>query len=132
MDPITPHTFYQYLAQRKLMATRCQACQAVHLPPRPICPACHGTAMEWVETSGRGRLAAYTAVAIGPTFMSEQGFGRDNPYLTGIVELEEGVKISARLLGLDAKKPADIRIGQPLQVEFIESGGKVVLAFSAV
>jgi uncharacterized protein len=132
MEPFTSHTFNQFLAQKKLMAARCTRCGALHLPPRTICPACRAAEMEWVETSGRGRLAAFTAVGIGPAFMSEQGFGRDNPYLSGIVELDEGVKVSARLLGQDAKNPASIRIGTPMEVDFIESGEKVYLAFRAV
>lgn len=127
--PFTPHSFSHYLGQKKLMASRCAACGALHLPPRAVCPACQAAQMEWFETSGKGRLAAFTAVTIGPSFMIEQGFGRDNPYLTGIVELEEGVKISARLLGGDPKNPAAVQIGSPMQVEFIEVGEKVLLGF---
>jgi uncharacterized protein len=54
--------------------------------------------------------------------MNEQGYGRDNPYLTGIVELEEGVKISARIVGVDARHPAAVKTGMPLQLDFIDSG----------
>jgi uncharacterized OB-fold protein len=89
--------------------------------------------MEWVEMSGKGRLTAFTSVFIGPTFMNEAGFGRENPYLTGIVQLDEGVKISARLLGMDARHPESIQIGIPLEVEIIGQGEgderKAVLAF---
>jgi uncharacterized OB-fold protein len=54
--------------------------------------------------------------------MIAAGFGRENPYLAGVVELEEGVKISAQILGLDAKKPDQVKIGTPLKVEFVERG----------
>ena len=37
--------------------------------------------------------------------MIEQGYGRDKPYVSGVVELDEGVKISARIIGVDATKP---------------------------
>jgi hypothetical protein len=51
------------------------------------------------------------------------------------VELEEGVRISAQVLGLDAKKPDNIKIGTPLQAEFVARGDsekkKTVLAFRA-
>ena len=36
--------------------------------------------------------------------MIAEGYGRDNPYLAGVVELDEGVKISAQILGADARK----------------------------
>jgi uncharacterized OB-fold protein len=65
--------------------------------------------------------------------MIEQGFDRDNPYLTGIVELEEGPKISARLIGFDASQPDQAKIGSPLSVTFLEYGEgdekKTALAF---
>lgn len=120
--PFTAASFNQYLAEKKLMAARCATCGALHLPPRAICPKCHGEKMEWVETSGRGRLAAFTSVAIGLSAMNAEGYSRENPYCVGIVEMEEGVKISARLLGVDAKNPATSNIGAPLTMEFLERG----------
>ena len=133
--PFTAAAFNQYLNEGKLMASRCAACGALHLPPRAICPRCYGEAMEWVETSGRGRLAAFTAIHLGLSAMTAEGYSRDNPYCSGIVELEEGVRISARIVGVDAKNPASIQIGAPLTVEFVERGDtearNSVLAFRA-
>jgi uncharacterized OB-fold protein len=130
--PFTAASFSQYLSEGKLMASRCLGCGRLHLPPRAICPNCHGDQMAWAETSGRGRLAAFTAVHIGLSGMAAEGYSRDNPYLCGIVELEEGLSISARLLGLDARQPADGAIGTPMTVEFVRPpGGQVVLAFRA-
>jgi uncharacterized OB-fold protein len=120
--PFTAASFNQFLAEKKLMASRCTGCGALHLPPRPICPKCHGETMEWAQASGQGRLAAFTSIYIGLTATNAEGYGRDNPYCAGVVELEEGVKISARVLGVDAKRPASIQIGAPLTVEFVERG----------
>jgi uncharacterized OB-fold protein len=78
--------------------------------------------MAWEEMSGKGALAAFTSIAIAPTFMVEQGYGRDHPYVSGIVELEEGVKISARILGIDPNEPASIQIGAPMMLDFTEIG----------
>ena len=133
--PFTAASFDQYLAEGKLMASSCTNCGAFHLPPRAVCPACHGEALEWVQTSGKGTLAGFTVVYIAPTFMIEQGYGRDKPYISGIVELEEGVKISARITGLDPAQPDQIEIGAPLLVDFITVGegdeAKTYLAFKA-
>jgi uncharacterized OB-fold protein len=89
--------------------------------------------MEWSEMSGKGKLSAFTAVHVAPTFMIEEGYGRDNPYCTGIVEVEEGIQISARILGVDAADAKKIKIGTPLRVEFLERGegenSKTYLAF---
>ena len=90
---VNDHGYEAYLREDKLMGCRCQSCQALFVPPRTICTSCHGTDMFWEEVSGAGRLAAFTAIAIGPAFMAEEGYGRDNPYITGVVELDEGAKL---------------------------------------
>lgn len=131
----TAHAFQEHLNQGQLFASRCRACQRVYLPVRALCPDCDQADLEWIELSGKGKLIAFTSVYIGPSFMIGQGYGRDKPYLTGIVELEEGPRISARLLGLDPLNPALIKIGMPLAFTVIEMGGEQAgkqLAFQVV
>jgi len=134
--PFTAASFDQYLAESKLMASRCEDCGELTLPPRAICPKCHSEKMTWTETSGKGKLAGFTVISIAPTFMIEQGYGRNNPYVSGIVELDEGVKVSAHINGLDATQPAEIKVGTPLAVDFVTFGegdnAKTYLAFKAV
>ncbi|MEN8172830.1 MAG: Zn-ribbon domain-containing OB-fold protein, partial [Chloroflexota bacterium] len=115
-------SFDQYLGEKKLMGSHCPDCDLNFLPPRAICPQCFGDQLDWVEFNGDAKLAAFTAIYIAPTVMIDEGYGRDNPYLTGIVELDHGVKISAQVLGLDASKPGEIQIGLPMKVEYIERG----------
>ncbi len=117
--PFTPASFYQFLAEGQLMAAHCTHCGALHLPPRAVCSYCRSDLMEWAATSGRGRLVAFTAVSVPPSALAAEGFSRENPYCSAIVELEEGVKISARLLGVDARRPASIAIGTPVTAEFV-------------
>lgn len=129
----TPAAYRNFLAQGKLMGSRCRSCGKVHLPPRLICPACRSTELEWTELSGRGSLAAFTVVHIGPARMNELGYSRTNPYLSGIVALEEGAQISARLVGLDGMNPLAIKIGAPLVMNILREGdpetAQPVLAF---
>jgi uncharacterized OB-fold protein len=120
--PFTAASFNQFLDEEKLMGSRCTECGGLYLPPRALCPQCHSENLAWVEMNGQGKLAAFTSIYIAPTAMNDLGFGRSNPYLTGIVELNEGVQISARLLGLDAQKPEEIQIGTPMQVTFLRQG----------
>jgi uncharacterized OB-fold protein len=67
--------------------------------------------------------------------MLEAGYGRENPYCTGIVQLDEGPSISAQILGVDVKNPAGIKIGMPLTIDFVERGEeeaqRTFLAFKA-
>jgi uncharacterized protein len=130
--PFTAYSFNQYLLEGKLMASRCADCGDLGLPPRAVCSECHGTNMEWMETKGVGKLDAFTVVYIAPTFMIEQGYGRDKPYVSGIVELDEGVKISARILGVDPLKPENIQVGAPLEISILNDGEKAYLAFKTI
>jgi uncharacterized protein len=114
--PFTAASFQAYLNEEKLMGSHCPHCQANFLPPRAICPRCYSDRLDWVEFSGQGRLAAFTSIYIAPSAMIAAGYGRDNPYLAGIVELEEGVKISGQILG------AEVAVGTPLTALFVERG----------
>lgn len=133
--PFSAAAFDQYISEHKLMASRCEKCGGLYVPPRAICPKCHSEELEWVETSGKGKLSAFTVIYSGPTFMVDQGFDRKRPYISGIVELEEGTRISARITGMDPNKPAEIKIGTSLNVDFVEFGEgetkKTYLAFKA-
>ncbi|MBC8332302.1 MAG: Zn-ribbon domain-containing OB-fold protein [Anaerolineae bacterium] len=129
---ITQTTYQQQLADGKLMASHCPACNASYLPPRPMCPQCFGAQMEWREMPTHGKLAAFTVVHIAPTAMIEAGYGRDNPYCSGIVELENGLKISAQITGVDVSQPELIQIGSAVQAEFLQREAGAFLAFEVI
>jgi uncharacterized OB-fold protein len=115
-------SFQHYLSEKKLMGSRCSNCASLYLPPRPLCSNCFGETMEWVEMAGQARLRAYTVVHIAPSAMIEAGYGRENPYCSGIVELDEGPSISAQIMGVDVTRAEQISIGAPLNVVFVERG----------
>jgi hypothetical protein len=50
------------------------------------------------------------------------GYDRKHPYVSGVVELEEGVKVVARIEGVDGTKPETIKIGASVKVEFLHRG----------
>ena len=129
--PLNDHAFAQFLQEEKLMGSRCTDCGALFVPPRALCVNCHRTSLEWAPMSGRGTLAAFTCIAIGPPAMVAQGFDRDHPYCSGVVELEEGPRAVARIEGVDAKRPETIVIGMPMEVMFLHAGDgtPTVLAF---
>ncbi|MBI2856873.1 MAG: Zn-ribbon domain-containing OB-fold protein [Chloroflexi bacterium] len=116
----TAASFYKFLGEKKLMASRCRRCGALSLPPRPLCSACRQQDMEWLELSGKGKLAAYTCICVAPTAMVNQGYGKNKPYCSGVVETAEGPKISALILGVDACEPESIKVGTALTAEVFE------------
>jgi uncharacterized OB-fold protein len=131
--PFNDHSYEQFLQEEKIMGSRCARCGALALPPRPICVSCLGSELEWVGFRGVGKLAAFTSIVVVPPSMAKEGFSKKNPYVVGVVELEENAKIVARITGVDAKKPEEIKVGTPLRAEFIHSGQgperKTYLAF---
>ena len=79
--------------------------------------------MDWVELKGKGKLFTFTCVHVAPPWMTKEfGYDRKHPYCSGVVELEEGVKIDARIEGVDPSKPETIKIGMPLKVKFLHRG----------
>jgi len=126
-------SYEQFLNEHKIMGSKCKKCGTLALPPRPICISCFGREMEWVEFNGTGKLAAFTIITIAPPYMVKEGFNRNNPYVVGVVELEEGVKTVARIVGVDARQPEYIKVGTPLKAEFHEKRGgtetQTLLAF---
>jgi len=129
-QPFSDISFENYLNEEKLMGSRCSRCDALYLPPRPICTACRGSQMSWEEVSGKGKLAAFTCISIAPPSMIAEGYNRQNPYISGVVALQEGVRVDARIEGIDPRKPEEIRIGMPLKVKFLHRGDhRTTLAF---
>ena len=120
--PFTAASFDKFCSEKKLMAARCQKCGRVELPPRPICTRCNSLEMEWTQLSGQGKIASFTVIGVGPWTMIKEGYDRNNPYCSGIVELAEGPRISTQILGVDVKKPENIKIGTTVTADFVERG----------
>ena len=73
--------------------------------------------------NGTGKLAAFTSISIGPPAMQAEGHNRDNPYCAGVVELDDGPRVVARIEGVDARNPDSIEIGTPVTAMYLHRGG---------
>ena len=102
---------------KKLMGVRCRSCGHLSSTPRPMCSSCHSKDVEWHQFSGKAQLSTFTCISIVPVAMGKRGYGRDNPYCTGIVTLEEGPRVSARILGVDGNNPQSIKTGMALVLD---------------
>ncbi len=76
--------------------------------PRAISVHTSRQNLEWREVSGAGTLYSWTLTVVPPP-----GFRDRAPYLIGVVELDEGVRMMAPLSGLEA---AQVKIGMRLRV----------------
>ena len=68
--------------------------------------------------------------------MIAEGYNRKNPYCSGVVALDEGPRVDARIEGVNTLKPDDIQVGTPLKVKFLHRGdgenSKTYLGFEPV
>ena len=120
--PFSDIVYEQYLNEDKLMGSQCKKCDTLFTPPRPICAECHSHDLQWVEMQGEGKLVGFTCITIGPAFMADEGYDRNNPYCVGVVDLEEGTRVDARIEGVDVLSPETIKVGLPLKIKFLHRG----------
>jgi len=118
---ITIQSYLEYINSKKLMGSKCKKCGAVDVPPRKLCIKCNSTDVDWIEMSGNGKIAAFSCISVGTTFMVEKGYSMKKPYCFSVINLDEGPMISGQLLGVDETKPDTIKIETPVKVKFIET-----------
>jgi hypothetical protein len=114
--------FWEGTKQRELRIPYCRHCQRHFFYPRSFCPHCFGTELEWRKASGRGRLYTY-GIQYRP---AHPGFMNELPYVTAIVELEEGVRLMTNLVGVEPD-PEKIRCDAPVEVVFEDVTDEITL-----
>jgi uncharacterized OB-fold protein len=102
--------FFEGARHSKLLVQRCASCGTLRHPPRPACAVCRSFDWDTVEATGRGTVYSYVVVHHPqvPAF--------DYPLPIAVVELEEGTRLVADLVGV---APDAVRIGMPVDVEFV-------------
>lgn len=114
--------YQKYLSQGELRLQFCQSCQRYIFYPRSFCPYCWEENLEWKPSSGRGTIYSYTIVNVSAL----PDFGTQTPYIYAIIELEEGVRISANIIDC---KPDKLKVGMPVKLCIQERTGQKVAAF---
>lgn len=111
----TPDTrwWWDAVGERKLLIQRCGGCGVLRHPPRPCCPHCRSLEWDSVEASGRGTVYSCTVLHHPPL----PGF--DYPLAAAVIELAEGTFLVSNVVGVPA---GEVRIGQPVTVEFVDAG----------
>src|SRR5262245_12326085 len=103
--------FWDACKEGRFLLKHCTACREDHFYPRPFCPKCWSTDVEWKEASGTARLYTYSIVRQNDL----PPFPERVPYVAAIVELDEGPRVMTNIE--DCEFDA-LSIGMPLQVGF--------------
>lgn len=125
----TPETarYWEGCRAHELVLPRCGRCGRFVFYPRPACPYCGlDDEMEWVRTSGRGRLASYVIQHV-----PAPGYEDETPFVIALVALEEGVTMLSNIVGVEPA-PESLKLGMELEVAFEERGELAVPVFRPV
>jgi uncharacterized OB-fold protein len=112
--------WWEAAGRGELVLQRCRDCGALQHRPRALCVTCLSDAIEWLRASGRGTVHSHTV-----THQNQMPPFRDaTPYVLAWVELEEGPRVLANVVGCE---PAAVRIGMPVVVDFQPAGGEIAV-----
>jgi uncharacterized OB-fold protein len=104
--------FWDAVKQKRLVFQRCTECGQWSHPPRPMCHICKCQDMEWVESSGKGKIYTYCVFTreVHPMYRV--------PYEVVVVEMEdEKVRFISNMIDTD---PDELYIDMPVEVEFVD------------
>ena len=114
--------WYDALEEDKMLGLKCNRCGAYEFPPVYCCNSCSSTDMEWAEISGNAKLLDFV---LPSQLLAKPEFQPLMPYCLGSVELEEGSRFSALVLGVskDNKKEMDDKLPIPIKAEILQRDG---------
>ena len=117
---VSPDTefFWAGTAAGELRIQRCSGCAALRHPPGPMCPQCGSGRPGYVTAAGIGEVYSYVVHHHPPVP------GKQLPMVVALVQLPEGVRMAGELLGVS---PERVRIGLPVQVEFVRVDDQLTL-----
>lgn len=101
--------FWDGVERGELRIQCCRGCGKLHHPPVVRCPECGGYEQGHVVSAGRGTVYSFAE----PCHPKLPAF--DYPYVVGLVELEEGVRLLTNIVDVD---PELLRIGMPVDLVF--------------
>lgn len=107
--------FLEGLRHHEFLVPKCRDCGDYHWVPYPACRTCLSDALEWTPVSGNAHIYSYTIVHRGLG-----AFAEEVPYVVVMGELVEQPRpclVIAQLVGMPRQ---DIRIGQPIQIGFVD------------
>ncbi|MHB8906366.1 MAG: Zn-ribbon domain-containing OB-fold protein [Melioribacteraceae bacterium] len=115
---ISPRYHREVPQRYRLEAGKCKQCGNISFPPRLVCPKCKSKTFETVQLSKEGKILMFTIIRVGP-----DKFSKETPYVVAIIELNDGVRITAQVTDCDVNK---VEIGAKVKMIFrkIQDEGK--------
>ena len=105
--------YWEKAKAHELWLRQCDDCGNAYFYPRDISPCCFSKDTSWIQASGKATLFTFAIVHRPP----HPGFREIAPYVTAIVELEEGPKFPTNIV-IDDPTPENLQIDMALEVTF--------------
>ncbi|MEV5897224.1 bifunctional MaoC family dehydratase N-terminal/OB-fold nucleic acid binding domain-containing protein [Nonomuraea fuscirosea] len=110
--------FWEGAKQGELRVQCCADCGELRHPPGPMCPRCRSANRSHTVASGAGTLYSYVVHHHPPVP------GRETPFVVGVVELPEGVRIVGNVVDCPI---GEVEIGMRLRVTYRAMDDRLVL-----
>jgi uncharacterized OB-fold protein len=116
-----------------LIGSRCDECGAVTFPAQPRCPHCGRAAMSELLLPTTGTLVSWTTQGFPPTvdYMGDPTLASFEPFGVGLVQLDDVVRVEARLTEAD---PAKLDFGLPVELTIVpfytDADGDEIVTFA--
>ncbi|WP_237111484.1 OB-fold domain-containing protein [Nocardioides sp. WS12] len=104
--------FFAGTAIGELRIQKCNACGELRHPPGPSCPDCGAFDRGWVVAAGTGTVFSYLV------HHAPQVPGKQLPLVIALVDLDEGVRMVAEVIGVPPEGPDGLAIGDRLTVDW--------------
>ena len=82
------------MREGRLVVQRCEACGALAVPPKAVCPSCESIRWGRATLGGDGEITSYTVIRVPPA-----QFAAEAPYVVAVARMTEGVSLLGRLTG---------------------------------
>ena len=112
--------FFTAAAAGRLELQACDACATRWFYPRPACIACGSEDFHWQAVSGQGVVASFSIVHRAPS----AEFRHKVPYVVAMIDLSEGPRMMANIIGDDA---LDVAIDDAVHVVFEKRGERFAM-----
>ncbi|MPZ23248.1 MAG: hypothetical protein GEU28_06840 [Dehalococcoidia bacterium] len=111
--------FFEGMKDHQLVIMRCPSGHW-RMPASRRCPVCWSLEFSWERASGRGKVYTFAIMhqVLHPGFIDEA------PYNVTVVELDEGPRYQANLVGIANDR---IQVGMPVVATYEDVGGDVTL-----
>lgn len=103
--------YWRSAREHSLKLPYCADCSRFFYPVQSRCPRCLGSELDWRKVSGRGRVYSWINVhqVYHPSFESLV------PYITAVVELEEGPRLVTNIVNCESGR---IKVGLKVRVVY--------------